>query len=209
MDSRLSCWKLVEAFFKGFWRQPPQGGVGPEGVVKSLDISKDCILCVRPGVEALQINHFTFEAAEKVFCNSVVIRVTFAGHALENFVFSQGFSVKKGCILDSSVAVEDKSGFWFFPTNRHFQSISSQFRINAARGCKPNNLLCTKVFNNGKIKPPFISRNIGNITHPCSIRYKKIKIAVQKVGSDWIRMLGIGCGFIVAFALRTYVMGLH
>lgn len=52
----------------------------------------------------------TFEAAEEVFSNSIVERVSFAGHTLENTELIESLAVKQGGILNAVVRVEDRPG---------------------------------------------------------------------------------------------------
>lgn len=90
-------------------------------IVKGLDIGKNIRLSSTAGVIAVQVNQFTFEAAEKVLCHSVVVRVAFAGHALPDA--QRGKPVSKGfCgILDAPIAVENQARAGPFTAYRHVQ----------------------------------------------------------------------------------------
>lgn len=65
-----------------------------DGVVKSLNIGENVSLGVSSGRIMVEMDAFTFEAAEEIFGNSVVERVTFAGHALTDSEVSQTLAVR-------------------------------------------------------------------------------------------------------------------
>ena len=56
-----------------------------------------------------QMAALTFEATEEVFSNSIVERVTFAGHTLEDTELIESLAVKQGGILNAAVGVVDQS----------------------------------------------------------------------------------------------------
>lgn len=76
------------------------------------------------------------------------------------------------------VTVEDKPRGWTFPADRHLQSVNSQGGIKAAGKGIANNILRTWVFDNGGIKPDFIGRDVGNVTHPDGIGLGYAELAV-------------------------------
>lgn len=56
-----------------------------------------------------EVDQITFEAAEEVFCNGVVIEITTAGHALPDAAGFQVLLVSPGGILDALVAVKNQT----------------------------------------------------------------------------------------------------
>jgi len=87
------------------------------------------------------MNHFALEAAKEIFSDSVIVRITLAGHALVNTMLIKELSVHQRSVLDAAVAVEDETWRGAFPANRHFQSVCGQRGVKAARECVANNLL--------------------------------------------------------------------
>nr|WP_243268557.1 hypothetical protein [Anaerotruncus colihominis] len=51
----------------------------------------------------LEMNQFALQAAEKILSDSIVVRITFAGHALPDTVSLQTFPIGFGGILDATV----------------------------------------------------------------------------------------------------------
>ena len=83
--------------------------MGPDGVVKRLDVGEKVGLGGPAGIETAQVNQLAFQAAEKVFRHSVVVGVALAGHALPDAQGSQTLTEGRGGVLDAPVAVEDQS----------------------------------------------------------------------------------------------------
>lgn len=78
-------------------------------VVKGLNISKNSGLCFGSGPKMREMHEFAFEAAEEILSYGVVVRIAFAGHALEEMQFIQTIAVASGGVLDASVTMEDQA----------------------------------------------------------------------------------------------------
>ena len=111
-------------------RNPDQGGLRAKGVVESLPINKDVVLRGGSGRGMPEMNAFTFETAEEVFSNGVVIGITFAGHTLTNAMGLQTVTIGPGSILNALVTVEDQAHRGLAAAVGHVQSRRRQLRIN-------------------------------------------------------------------------------
>ena len=87
-------------------RQPIKRRLGAHGIVICLDIWKYISLRFSSCSIVLMMYKFAFETAEKVFCNSVVVRIPLSWHTLCNVVFSQCFPITVRSVLCASVAYE-------------------------------------------------------------------------------------------------------
>ena len=132
---------------------------------------------------------FTFQTAEKVLGNSIVVGVTLAGHALADAKSSEGQTVSGSSVLDAAVGVEDEAGVRLTAPESHIEGIESKAGINAVRKSVTDDLLCAKIFDNSAIEPALIGGDIGNITNPCHIGLVKGEVARKEIGRDGMRML--------------------
>lgn len=81
----------------------------PDRVVKSFDAGNNSGLRFNSGTETAQMNQFAFETAEEILSHGVVIKVTFAGHALAEMELSQTFTVVRGSILDAPATMKNQA----------------------------------------------------------------------------------------------------
>ena len=123
--------------------------MGPDGVVKRLDVGEKVGLGGPAGIETAQVNQLAFQAAEKVFRHSVVVGVSLAGHALPDAQGIQALTESRGGVLDASVAVEDYPWAGAFPADGHVQSVQGELGVNAAGKGIAHNFLGAQVFDNG------------------------------------------------------------
>ena len=72
-------------------------------VIKCFHINKDLGLSSLAGRVLLEMNQFALQAAEKILSDIIVVRITFAGHALPDTVSLQTFPIGFGGILDATV----------------------------------------------------------------------------------------------------------
>lgn len=73
---------------------------------------------------------FAFEASEEVFGNSVVIGVTFAGHALADNEIRQPQTISVGGILDITVRMEGETGIRMISANGGIQSSKGKICVD-------------------------------------------------------------------------------
>lgn len=123
--------------------------MGPDGVVKRLDVGEKVGLGGPAGIETAQVNQLAFQAAEKVFRHSVVVGVALAGHALPDAQGSQTLTEGRGGVLDAPVAVEDQSRGRALPTDGHVQGVQGKLGVDALGKGIPHNFLGAQVFDNG------------------------------------------------------------
>ena len=69
----LRSFPIEKTLFKVAGREPAQGRMGPDGVVKRLDVGEKVGLGGPAGIETAQVNQLAFQAAEKVFRHSIVV----------------------------------------------------------------------------------------------------------------------------------------
>ena len=143
---------------------------------------------------------FTFEAAEEVFSNSVVIRVTLAGHALTDAKIRQPRAVSMSGILDATIRVEDEAGIRMASADSGIQSGESEICVDAVRESITDDLFGTKIFDSSEIEPAFIGGDVGDIANPGLVGSIKRKLAHEQIRCDGVRMLGIRSRFVSAFA---------
>ena len=80
----------------------------PNGVIKCLDIGEDGVGGLVMSQEISKVQRFTFEAAEEVFGDGIVIGVAFAAHALTNACGGKGGTKMGGGILNATVGMKDQ-----------------------------------------------------------------------------------------------------
>ena len=151
----------------------------------------------------------TFEAAEEVFSNSVVIRVAFTGHALTDSESRQPETISASGILDALVRVEDEAGSWMAASDGGIESCEGKIGVDAVRESVADDLLGTKVFDSSEIEPAFVSRDIGDIANPSLVRSIKRKLAHKQIRSNGMRMPGVRSRFVSAFAYGGNAQFIH
>lgn len=100
-------------------RHPADTGVWTEGIVKALDVRENGVSGLPSGVKAGKMHQLAFEAAEKVLGNCIVVRIAFAGHALQDVELSQLFPVSAGGVLNAAIRMEDEAFGWFVTVISH------------------------------------------------------------------------------------------
>ena len=53
-------------------RNPTNGGMRTKTIVKALNIGKNSVLCIASSGKATKMDQLALEAAEEIFCNSIV-----------------------------------------------------------------------------------------------------------------------------------------
>ena len=151
----------------------------------------------------------TFEAAEEVFSNSVVIGVALARHALTDTEIGQMQAVSASGILDAPVRVEDEAGSWMAASDGGIESGEGKIGVDAVRESVADDLLGTQIFDSSEIEPAFVSRDIGDIANPSLVRSIKRKLAHEQIWSNRMRMPGIRSRFVSAFAYGENAQFIH
>lgn len=108
MKAKSSDRSCTQQLFKIAGRSPSNRRVRTNSVVESFNISKDIVLCLLPGAVVVQMNQLTFQTAEEVLRDSVVVGIALSGHTLLNSQLFQTEAKSSGSILYASVAVEDQ-----------------------------------------------------------------------------------------------------
>ena len=132
---------------------------------------------------------FTFQAAEKVLSNSIVVGVTLARHALADAKSSEGQTVSGSSVLDAAVGVEDEAGTGLAAPDSHIESGEGKVCVDALGESIADDLLCAKVFHNGAVEPALISGDVGDVADPGGVGPVKGKTARKEIGRDGMRML--------------------
>ena len=131
-----------------------------------------------------QMAALTFEATEEVFSNSIVERVTFAGHTLEDTELIESLAVKQGGILNAAVGVEDEAGLRLAAVYGQVQCREGEICINAVRESITNDLLCAKVLDDGTIEPALIGGDVGDVADPSAIGFIEREASCEEIGSN-------------------------
>ena len=131
-DSKADSGSLrgAEVRLEAFRRNPPQSGMRAHGVVEGLQIGKNVCVRGRARVILLQVDEFTFQTAEEVLRDSVVVGIALSGHTLLNSQLFQTEAKSSGSILYASVAVEDQPCARTLPGYCHIQGIQSKLCVD-------------------------------------------------------------------------------
>ena len=130
MKAKSSDRSCTQQLFKIAGRSPSNRRVRTNSVVESFNISKDIVLCLLPGAVVVQMNQLTFQTAEEVLRDSVVVGIALSGHTLLNSQLFQTEAKSSGSILYASVAVEDQPFAWMLPGYCHIQGIQSKLCVD-------------------------------------------------------------------------------
>ena len=205
----LRSFPIEKTLFKVAGREPAQGRMGPDGVVKRLDVGEKVGLGGPAGIKTAQVNQLAFQAAEKVFRHSIVVGVALAGHALPDAQGSQTLAEGRGGVLDAPVAVEDQSRGRALPADGHVQGVQGELGVDALRKGIPYNFLGAQVFDNGEIQPAFPGGDVGDVAHPGLVRAAESELALEQVWRDGAVVAGVGGGFVGPLSLGVDAGGLH
>ena len=130
MKAKSSDRSCTQQLFKIAGRSPSNRRVRTNSVVESFNISKDIVLCLLPGAVVVQMNQLTFQTAEEVLRDSVVVGIALSGHTLLNSQLFQTEAKSSGSILYASVAVEDQPCARTLPGYCHIQGIQSKLCVD-------------------------------------------------------------------------------
>ena len=168
----------------------------PDRVVEGFHVGEYVSLGAGPGGVVLEVDQLAFEAAEEIFCHSVVVRITLAGHALPDSIGLQALPECGRGVLDAPVTVKDEPLRRFVAAYRHVQGFQSQRSIDTAGKGIAHNFSGTQVLDNGQVEPAFPGGNVGDIAHPGLIWLFKEKVSLQEIGGSGMAVPGVGCGLI-------------
>ena len=161
------------------------------GVVKCFDVSKHIRLCRPSGWILFEVDQLTFQAAEKVLRNRIVVRISFAGHALPDPIGRQLMLISISGILNPTITVKDESPIWLLALHSHIQCSQCKLCIDPVGEGIPNNLLEAEILDNVKIQPSLMGGDVGDIPYPRLIRAFKGKVAFEQIGCDGMAVSGI------------------
>jgi len=167
-------------------REPADGGVRADAVVKGFDVAEDGGFGRAAGGEILQVDALALEAGEEVFGDGVVAGVAFAGHALADSIALQGLTVGGGGVLDAAVGVEDESRRRFLPAHRHGERREGQLGVDAVPESVADHLFVTKVLDDGEVEPALAGGDVGDVTGPGLVGQRESEIAAQQVWRDGV-----------------------
>ena len=130
MGAKSSDRSSTQKLFKITGRTPSNRRVRTNSVIESFNISKDVVLCLLPGAVVMQMNQFTFQTAEEVLRDSIVIGIALSGHALLDSQLFQTGTESSRSILYTPVAVEDQPFSRMLPGYCHIQGIKNKLRVD-------------------------------------------------------------------------------
>jgi len=84
----------------------------PFPVVKHFNVFKQAVSGLFPRSIVFSIHQFGFQGFEKGFCDSVIITVTFAAHALNQAMFRKLLPEGFTRILDTSIRMNNYPSVW-------------------------------------------------------------------------------------------------
>ena len=132
---------------------------------------------------------FTLETAEEVFCNSVVVGVALAGHALAEAKIREVLAESTSSILDAAVRVEDEAFGRAVASDSHVKCGEGKVCVNAVRESVANDLFGAEVLDHGEVEPALIGGDIGNIADPGHTRQCEGEMACQEIRGNGMRMI--------------------
>lgn len=175
----------------------------PDSVVEGLHIGEYISLGAGPGGVVLEVDQLAFEAAEEIFCHSVVIGITLAGHALLDPIGLQPLPEGDRGVLDAPVTVKDEPLGRFAAAHCHVEGFQSQGSVDAVGKGIAHNFSGTQILDDGQVEPAFPGGNVGDITHPGLIWLCKEEVSLQKIGCNGVAVPGVGCGLIRPVSRRN------
>ena len=134
-----------------------------EGIVEGFQIEEDVVASGSSGRIQVQVDEFTFQAAEEIFSNGVIIGIASTGHALADTIGRQTVTKGLGGILHAAVTVEDETLRGLTAAVSHIQSGQRQLSVNPIRKSVADNLSGAKVLHNCQVQPALASRDIGYV----------------------------------------------
>lgn len=159
----------------------------PNRIVKGFQIREYIGLCTGLCCIALEVNEFTLEAAEEIFCYSIIVKIVLTRHTLPESIGFQPLSKGFCSILDATVTAKEQTVWWFTAVYCHVGRCHSQRSINTVGKCVAHYFVGTQVLYNGQIKPTLAGGNVGNIAYPSLILELKKKFRLRRLGAiGWL-----------------------
>ena len=154
-------------FSKSRGREPAQGRMGPDGVVKRLDVGEKVGLGSPAGIETAQVNQLAFQAAEKVFPPQRCRRGRPCGTC------SAGCPGKPDAHGRPRRRTGRPRSLWksqsrgrALPADGHVQGIQGELGVDALGKGITHDFSGAQVFDNGEIQPAFPGGDVGDVAHP-------------------------------------------
>ena len=116
-------------------RNPAQSGMRAEGIIEGFQIEEYIVASGSSGRIQFQVDEFTFQAAEEILSNGVIIGIALTGHALAGPIGRQAVTKCLGGILHAAVTVEDKTLRGLAAAVSHIQRGQRQLCVNPVRKC--------------------------------------------------------------------------
>lgn len=171
---QMECRPDQEQAFKSVWGKPADARVRADGIVECLNVAKGRRFC-RVARREMQINAFAFEAGEEIFRHSIVVGVTFAGHALPKLIVFQSLAISGGGVLQAAVGMENQVGLGFLIAHRHFERREGQPSVDAVPKGYP-----TTFFRHRSLtiaRPSLAGGDAGYVADPCFVWPREFEIA--------------------------------
>ena len=150
------------------------------GVVPLLQEAGDCRLGLCRRSEGATINEFTFERSEEALRHGVVIAVSHGAGRLAHPRFSAALTEDERGVLGAVVRVMDHV---VRPTqlHRHLKSIQHDLHMHACGHRVADNAATEDVYDDCEVQEPGPSGDMGDISHPESIRSLGGEVAADKI----------------------------
>lgn len=101
----------------------------PPPIIPDFDELEDGRLGLGSCSKATMVNHFSFKCPEKGFGRGVVPFIPFPAHAAGDPGIDERFTVIVACILASSVAVVQQTGYRFALLQSAFKGLQNQVPV--------------------------------------------------------------------------------
>ena len=157
----------------------------------------------------LMMNHFRLDDAKKRLGNRVVPAVTLTAHTLNKAMFVKHLPKIVASILNAAIRMDNQASFRPAALNCPMQCSLDHLAAQRAAQCPTNDHSRKQIQKDSQIQPTTFSGDVGNIRNPHRVRCAGLKIALQKVCCNWIRMLRVGCRAVLAPNYRSEPNCLH
>jgi len=155
------------------------------------------------------MNHLRLDNAEKRLGNCIVPAVTLTAHTLNKAMFVKHLPKIVASILNAAIRMDNQASFRLAALNCPMQCSLDHLTTQRAAQGPANDHSRKQIQKDSQVQPTTFSGDIGNIRNPHRVRCAGLKIALQKVCCNWIRMLRVGCRAVFAPNYRSEPNCLH